>query len=644
MLATPLFAPWRPVWDAVCPELTRRVDKVVEQRRRSAQSPPSLRDRNDTAALLYALELAKGKLTSAAFLQEKIVPLLIACVWPRWLLLESALDESARAGDLHLVSQILRGQIEELDALRAVANLVRCKDDSLLAEQALQNDIQTVRRRVLPRFNAKSDKELLAHAASNPADRPEKLVRAFGLMSEYVHPNYGSHMLAVRPHTPDAATAICETFLAIYEAFANLPWVQDQPVGRRPPPQSELASEVDPFTQLADTTIPYLRPWLPSAPEQAWRDAPDVFRRVALIADAASPLIDTTMPEAMAALNEAGVTPDRWPDPLRSAAAQDSYRTLVRLEKDLVEAARMLLPAAGSDTTADRVVLLLSALAFAITLTEYKLQSLSRRAATLLNHKNVLGAAIAVRSMIEHHAVAIVLGDKMDGLWERLEKGGAPEDSLMDAEKQVARVLAGSRQPAQHAAAWRMRWKETVEKPYNIMTSIQRVDEREPGLLEAYGLLSHIVHGTICTGGDLLGDGGTIAQQEPTLAQLVLFLGQLMTHSAMLDRQAGAMLLAQRLHLLKANGTDLERGVRDMALPAERKLKKGRDVRGEGTRESPFRFRHGLFYQEAFRRYLIQEEIKLIARQAISVAGGVVDCVEVAHGQAIYFSTDAFHG
>lgn len=106
--------------------------------------------------------------------------------------------------------------------------------------------------------------------------------------------------------------------------------------------------------------------------------------------------------------------------------------------------------------------------------------------------------------MLEHHALAIELGETLRTLWERAEKGApnTPQvaDALAEAEKQIARVLAGSSQPPEASSYWRTLWQETVRKPYNVLGPIKALDAIQPGFLKTYGLLSHIVHGTICTG------------------------------------------------------------------------------------------------------------------------------------------------
>src|SRR6185295_12843456 len=108
-------------WNALLGDATRRADELANERQKGRQTPPRLVDSSQVGDMLLALHLAGGRVSSSKFMQEKIEPLLRACVWPRWLLLEEALDHAANSGDLHLSALVLRSQIEELDALRIVA-------------------------------------------------------------------------------------------------------------------------------------------------------------------------------------------------------------------------------------------------------------------------------------------------------------------------------------------------------------------------------------------------------------------------------------------------------------------------------------------------------------------------------------------
>jgi hypothetical protein len=243
--------------------------------------------------------------------------------------------------------------------------------------------------------------------------------------------------------------------------------------------------------------------------------------------------------------------------------------------------------------------------------------------------------------MLEHHAVAIELGEKLRALWERAEKG-APNskqvsDAFTEAEKQIARVLAGSSESSQGASSWRTLWQEIVRKPYNVLGPIKALDATQSGFLKTYGLLSHIVHGTVCTGGDLLGTRGRVEAHQPTLAQLTLFLANLCEFNAMLDRQAGSMTIAHRLDVIRRDPTAFGERIKGMRLLEGQKLKPGRDIFGSGTHADPFRFRDGLLYHDAFYHYLKQEGIEMRDRRLEQFATGFGDRVEAEDGRVLYF-------
>ena len=647
MLTTPIFRPWRPIWDAQLADATRRLDELAKERRKGRQAPPPVHDWSDVQRVLLAAHLAKGRVSSIKFMQEKIEPLLKACVWPRWLLLEAALDHAANSGDLHLSALILRSQIEELDALRTVATVLSLREHGSWDGDAMANAIQTLTKRVLPRLQTKTDEQLIEQAsdAATADTRPEPLQRAFDRLGEYVHPNYGSHVLSVRPHGVEAAMVFIEAFVAIYEAFFSLPWAKGADDSSEDPTQKRQTDSRDPYLILADDTIPELKSAFPAVGEKKWNDAAETFRAYASCENNWAALKDLpTDVEAIRALSANSVPSDSWPEALRTVAGQNRYAFLVAQEHRLAQDAARLVPATVQRDDKERLSVLVSALTFAINVTEYKLDLLARQATRLINAENVLGATLAVRSMLEHHALAIELGEKLRALWERAEKG-APNtkqvsDAFAEAEKQIARVLAGSSESSQGASSWRTLWQEIVRKPYNVLGPIKALDATQSGFLKTYGLLSHIVHGTVCTGGDLLGTHGRVEAHQPTLVQLTLFLANLCEFNAMLDRQAGSMTIAHRLDVIRRDPTAFGERIKGMRLLEGQKLKPGRDIFGSGTHADPFRFRDGLLYHDVFYHYLKQEGIEMRDRRLEQFATGFGDRVEAEDGRVLYFLND----
>jgi hypothetical protein len=652
MLTTPVFRPWRPIWDAQLGDATRRADELAKERQKGRHTPPRLVDSSDVGRIVLALQLAEGRVSSSEFLQEKIEPLLITCVWPRWLLLEAALDHAANSGDLHLSALVLRSQIEELDALRTVATVLSRREEGSWDGDAMAEAIRTLTERVLPRLQTKTEEQLLEKASDEEiaATRPQALQQAHDRLDEYVHPNYGSHVLSVRPHSVEAARVFIDAFVAIYEAFLSLPWAKDADAGDEDPTQQGQATSRNPYLVLADDVIPALKREFPALPDKEWNDAVECFRHRAASEGvwAAAPEDFPTDVEAIRALRASSVPSDSWPEALGTVPGQNKYAFLVQQEHRLAQDAARLVPATAEKDDRERLAVLVSALRFSIILSEHKLDSLAGRAARLITEENVLGATLAVRAMLEHHAVAIELGGKLRALWERVEKvaPNTPQvaDAFAEAEKQIARVLAGSSQPCEASSSWRTLWQETVRKPYNVLGPIKALDARQRGFLKWYGLLSHIIHGTVGTGGDLLGAGGKgwKSGHRRRAAELIRFLPTVCGADAGLDRLASLAIIGHRLELIR-DATEPTERIKQMRLLKEQKLRPGRDIFGSGTRDDPYRFRDGLLYHDAFYRYLAQEGIQVRTCMVDRFSGGVVDRVDAEDGRVLYFLNDKMH-
>lgn len=652
MLTIPIFRPWRSLWDRHLADAMRQLDELAKQRQNGRQTPPLMQDCADVQLVLRALHWAGGRVSSSEFVKHKIEPLLKASVWPRWLLLEAALDHAANLGDLHLSALILRSQIEELDALRTAATVLACPEGGAWDGDVMAEAIRVLLNRVLPRLQIKNGAQLIEQAsdAGMAATRPESLQRVFDRLSEYVHPNYGSHALSVRPQCIEVAEVFAEAFIAIYEAFLCLPWANDGDDSCQEPTPSVPEDSQDPFLILADKTIPTLKLAFPTAGEEAWVNVAECFRQCADSENAWSFSSDfPTDVEAVGALRAHSVSSDSWPEALRTVAGQNRYAFLVAQEQQLARDASLLLVGAGSCDGKERLSVLVSGLNFAINLTEYKLSSLACQASRLINSENVLGAALAVRSMLEHHAVAIELGKKLGVLWERAEKH-APNaqkvaEAFGEAEKQLARVLAGSSEPSGVPSTWRALWRETVRKPYNVLGPVNALDAIQPGCLKTYGFLSHITHGTVGTGGDLLGAGGAgwRADHRPLAAQLVHFLANMCDFDAMLDRQAGSMTITHRLDIIRRDPGLAGERIKTMRLLHGQKLKSGRDIFGAGTESDPYRFRDGLLYHDAYREYLAQECISVRNRTLVQLGGAFGDRVDAEDGRVLYFLNDQPH-
>lgn len=137
---------------------------------------------------------------------------------------------------------------------------------------------------------------------------------------------------------------------------------------------------------------------------------------------------------------------ERWPEMFRTAFGRINYASLVEQEQQLTDDAKQF--ARGSDNLDEvaKLTFIYSALTFSINVIEYKLGLFARQAARQINDKYLLGGALIVRSMLEHHALACELSKKLHECWEMDEKK-APDrkqvaNTLSDMEKRIALVIA----------------------------------------------------------------------------------------------------------------------------------------------------------------------------------------------------------
>lgn len=649
MLTTPVFRPWRPIWDVTLSNKLQRLDELAQRRNKGRHIPPSMGDPGDALRIVKALRLGSCAKSSSDFLSRKVKPLLKACVWPRWLLLESALDYAAIAGDLSLSAIVLRTQIEELDVLKVATTILSHQRDDPWDDAAMAFAIDVLLDRVLPRLQTKTAQDLRLRASDSrlARNRLEPLQQAYDQLSEIVHPNYGSHVLSIRPYTVEVAEVFSTAFVTVYEAFLSLPWANEKGTYRDSNALLSPASQpsADPFLVLADRTIPSLKSSSSLASAERWGQAVEVFTQCAQSEenwDFSDDQLPTNV-EAIAALTTHGILFDDGPKAFKTTARRNRYAFLVTQEHQLATDASQLPFETRPDTYTERLPLLVSALSFSINLAEYKLDSLARHAAQLLNSENVLGAALSVRSMLEHHAIAIALGNKVQELWARAERHAPNEpkvnETFKEAEKQVARVLAGTSKSSGVQSAWRELWRQTVRGPYNVLEPIKKMDAVEAGFLQSYDFLSHLTHGSLGTGGDLLGLGGaTWKKGHQTLAaQVALFLSNLCGFDRMMDRQARTMATAHLLYVVQGSSEELGERIKTMRLQPKQMLKQGRDIFGSGTEDDPFRFRDGLLYHYAYQHYLEQESISVANRGLAQLGQGIGDRVETEDGRTLFF-------
>jgi len=143
------------------------------------------------------------------------------------------------SGDLLFGAIRLRTMVEDVWALLELADFERHLKQEPSAVTV--DDLRRIRRhgdllfeRFLPPL-----RDVPSLPESDPPKRfgdYESLKQAFQALNDYVHPNYGSHLLALFPENTKALTILMDAYVTVYEAFLQVPWVHDPVV----PPRSDL--------------------------------------------------------------------------------------------------------------------------------------------------------------------------------------------------------------------------------------------------------------------------------------------------------------------------------------------------------------------------------------------------------------------
>jgi hypothetical protein len=181
----------------------------------------------------------------AGSLYEQAWAVLRTSAWPRWLLLELAFRDSSDTGDLHFAALTLRTMCEEIERQRlldidpsrfvelAVSNLADDQEQFAEILKCARSSIAPLDQDVLDLPNSEGHDRLRSNA---------ELDNARASLNDYVHPNYGSQVVALYPERATAARILLTAVVVVYRAFFALSW-SEQPLrsGSRPVPVQHLS-------------------------------------------------------------------------------------------------------------------------------------------------------------------------------------------------------------------------------------------------------------------------------------------------------------------------------------------------------------------------------------------------------------------
>lgn len=251
-----------------------------------------------------------------------------------------------------------------------------------------------------------------------------------------------------------------------------------------------------------------------------------------------------------------------------------------------------------------------------------------------LNDRNPIGSLLAMRSLIEHYAVALYVGKRLNKTWEEVLKRGTsgrlPINWLVELERDIARFLAGTKGTQEYATRWKAQWTELdLDQAMNLRSATEKGLKQDVlGYLYNFG--SDVLHGRKARGIELLSPNRE-AYLKANLSSALLSLELLLGIDRQVDiiREAIRVLMALRAlrQALEKPSTNCERVIRT-ALVRKNKLTYGRDYMGKGTLDDPFVFAEGIEYYEAFGRLCSQLGLNPQQRQVkLTEDGRVLDVV-----------------
>ncbi|GBD36902.1 hypothetical protein HRbin36_02031 [bacterium HR36] len=285
------------------------------------------------------------------------------------------------------------------------------------------------------------------------------------------------------------------------------------------------------------------------------------------------------------------------------------------------------------------------ALELMLTTTQYKIGLMIWTCIRQLSDGNPVGSVLPMRSAIEHYAVAVYLGDRLERAWDEVVKGSSsgkiPVDRLLKLEEQVARFLAGTKGTEEEATKWKEEWSQLgLDRAINLRSATETGLANDVlGFLYDFG--SRVIHGERARGVELCPPTHEVYCRA-NLSRALLGLDLLVSIEYMPNTLRNGVAVLRKLQALARAlakpGANQTKILRTIAM-ARDKLIQGKHFTGSGTMDNPFVFAEGLEYYFAF--YKLCEQLSLDTAQRTLVhspSGRFFDAVPDKSGRLFYFA------
>lgn len=627
------FPTWRQEWASLngVPRLLNDADNLLRQRKAGNQRMPQRNTAAETDQLATGIAAlrawANGKPPQNRekhseiihLIHEAILPTLRANAWPRWLLLERAFLNASETGDLLFAALVLRTMCEEVQRLHALD-----LDADELAELAGSDAAEKQKRLELFLTVAWTSLDRLpSEMVMEGTDWPKLRLMARlmpGLeaarvaLNSYVHPNYGSHIIALYPESASAARLLLDAVACIYRAFFALSWSGLPVFGpSRALGAGPLRSWQHSARQLLSRTLPELRraaedhavsevlkapaltEWLRAEPEDSTRLL-QTAELAPLLSDL--PRVSTgsaPADEASRYLMWAGARPT---DVLQFALARQAERLLAEEFSS------------GAPDPGDQIRWLkfnAMSLQLAMLLDQTKAAAFRTQLVRQIAQENPIATWLCVRSLIEHRALAVWLPSQVGLSFDRLASDLEAAASLPERASEVAQPIANflaaqAMKSSEEQRAWVMEEHGDVRTAWlnlgNVVKGSFAEDDRFHVL---YALASAVLHGRLDRGQDLMVNLAGARRHANHLGLLVL--ERLCNRGEEMDHFSSAFTQYARLeHAADFGGTQAaldDAMARHIFGHVEEQLTQGTDYSGQGTADSPYNIEPHLQFHSA---------------------------------------------
>ncbi len=567
--------------------------------------------------------------------KKAINPVLEIERWGRWLHLERAFQVASRSGDLLFSALLLRSMGEEtirllvLDFPSKSEYLQFRNPDSAFkawlagALVAVEPLVQSHQSAIAPHTPRYFSIALGEKANSSIKDVNKSL-------NDYVHPNFGSHVLGCFPEESNGITAILSAAVSIYSAFLSMAWAREQVrADGNPLPETYLTQMPNLQWRIEQRVLKRIRDVL-SVPESKDKlDASSFFewlRQSDGLSESESaalvdedflsnlqPLLPTdTQIKAQNATAALIRSAKHYEFPLR-------YRGVSVLRSwSIARRADEYLAGQRSDSngklelgTAEWLRFTAYALHLSISTSLLKLDLLIGQTAFQVASSNPLGAVFCARSILEILASINWLVDRLESSWEEIVRqvrdGSFNSVALEQIDSDLALFLTGSKGSLEQHRDWGGSWSVSG-KALPILEVVNKSFGDRADIRKIYDITSAMIHGRLMRGVEILSTEISSKNYLANLFRGICVADLACDDDTQMSLRSRAARMSLRLKSLEAaiDGEASSPEALERATLSMDSLHVERHFSGTGSKDDPIKFVDGIPYYEAFYRYCSQ--------------------------------------